>query len=163
MAMKDAARSEDGFRDSESSPLVKGLCAADVARGVSRLLMAEGYSPIAEFTLGNGRRLDVAALGPKGEILGVEIKVSLADLRGGRKWLDYIGYCDRFYFAVPPDFPQQEVSQDAGLIVADSYGGAILHPSRVEHIAPARRRAVTLRFAQCAAERLARLRDPNIF
>jgi hypothetical protein len=161
--MKKTARGGGGLCDSESSPLVTSFCAADVARGVSRLLMAEGYSPLIEFTLGNGRRLDVAALGPKGQILGVEIKVSRSDLRSDRKWLDYIGYCDRFYFAVPPDFPQQEVSQDAGLIVADSYGGAILRPSRVETIAPARRRAVTLRFAQCAVLRLARLRDPNIF
>src|SRR5450631_2557458 len=38
--------------------------AAEVARGVSRLLLTEGCSPILEFTLPNGRRLDVAALGP---------------------------------------------------------------------------------------------------
>ena len=55
---------------------------AEVARGVSRLLIQEGFSPILEFTLPNGRRLDVAALGPGGEMLGVEIKVALADLRG---------------------------------------------------------------------------------
>ena len=52
-----------------------------MARGVSRLLLQEGYSPILEFTLPNGRRLDVAAMGPGGEMLGVEIKVALADLQ----------------------------------------------------------------------------------
>jgi hypothetical protein len=141
-----------------ASPL---LAADDVARGVSRLLIAEGFSPLSEFTLGNGRRLDVAALGRKGEILGVEIKVSTADLKGDGKWPDYLGYCDAFYFAVPPQFPAQLCPEHAGLIIADSYGGAITRRSALQPVAPARRRALTLRFVQCAAERLARFRDPN--
>lgn len=124
--------------------------------------MAEGYSPVTEFTLSNGRRLDVAALSATGEILGVEIKVSLSDLRSDRKWLDYIDYCDFFYFAVPPEFPQAEIPQMAGLIIADSYGGAIVRPARLEVLHASRRRAVMLRFAQCAADRLARLRDPHL-
>jgi len=61
--------------------MISSSTAMDVARGVSRLLLEEGYSPILEFTLPNGRRLDVAAIGPGGEMLGVEIKVALADLR----------------------------------------------------------------------------------
>ncbi len=129
------------------------LSASDVARG---------YSSVTEFTLGNGRRLDVAALSAKGEFLGVEIKVSLSDLRGDRKWPDYIGYCDLFYFAVPPEFLQAQVPEGAGLIVADSYGGEIIRNARLENLHASRRRALTLRFAQCAADRLARLRDPHI-
>ena len=136
--------------------------AADVARGVSRMLMADGYSPVTEFTLSNGRRLDVAAISATGEILGVEIKVSLADLRGDRKWRDYQGFCDLFYFAVPPEFPQAEIPEASGLIVADSYGGAIVRPAQLASLHAARRRAIMLRFAQCAADRLARLRDPNL-
>src|SRR4029079_1458419 len=54
--------------------MISTSTAADVARGVNRLLMQEGFSPILEFTLANGRRLDVAALGPDGLMLGVEIK-----------------------------------------------------------------------------------------
>jgi len=84
--------------------MISPSTALDVARGVSRLLLADGYSPILEFTLPNGRRLDVAAIGPGGEILGVEIKVALADLRGDSKWPDYLEYCDLFYFAIPPGF-----------------------------------------------------------
>src|SRR5436305_5698645 len=57
-----------------------GTTAADVARGASRLLIQEGYSPILEFTLPNGRRLDVGALGADGCVLGVEIKVAVPDL-----------------------------------------------------------------------------------
>jgi hypothetical protein len=133
------------------------ITAADVARGTSRLLLQEGYSPILEFTLANGRRLDVAALGADGCMLGVEIKVSLADLKGDAKWPEYLEYCDHFYFAIPPDFPDEFVPPGTGLIVADRYGGAIVRPSPQWQLHPSRRKAVTLKFAKCAATRLTTL------
>jgi hypothetical protein len=129
--------------------------AQQVARGVSRLLMQEGFSPILEFTLANGRRLDVAALGPDGTVVGVEIKVALGDLKGDLKWPEYLEFCELFYFAIPPDFPDEFVPSGTGLIVADRYGGAIVRPSPVAQIHASRRKAVTLRFAKVAAERLA--------
>ena len=129
--------------------------AQDVARGVSRLLMQEGYSPILEFTLANGRRLDVAALGNDGAVLGVEIKVALGDLKGDKKWPEYLEFCENFFFAIPPDFPDEHVPPGTGLIVADRYGGAIVRPSPEWKIHPSRRKAVTLSFAKVAAERLA--------
>ena len=131
--------------------------AQDVARGVSRLLMQDGFSTLLEFTLANGRRLDVAALGLDGTVAGVEIKVALGDLRGDGKWPEYLEFCDLFYFAIPPDFPDEHVPIGPGLIVADRYGGAILRPSPVAAIHSNRRKAVTLKFARCAAERLALL------
>ena len=131
--------------------------ASDVARGVSRLLLQQGFSPILEFTLANGRRLDVAALGADGKLLGVEIKVALADLRGDTKWPDYLEFCERFYFAIPPDFPDEHVPPGTGLIVADRYGGAIVRPSALAPVHASRRKAVTLRFAKVAAARLATL------
>ena len=129
--------------------------ATDVARGVSRVLMQEGFSPILEFTLANGRRLDVAALGPDGTMLGVEIKVSVADLKGDQKWPEYLEFCELFYFAIPPDFPDEHVPEGTGLIVADRYGGAIVRPSPRTILHASRRKAVTLSFAKVAAERLA--------
>lgn len=129
--------------------------AQQVARGVSRLLMQEGFSPILELTLANGRRLDVAALGPDGTVVGVEIKVALGDLKGDLKWPEYLEFCELFYFAIPPDFPDEFVPPGTGLIVADRYGGAIVRPSPVAAIHASRRKAVTLRFAKVAAERLA--------
>jgi hypothetical protein len=129
--------------------------ASDVARGASRLLIQEGFSPILEFTLANGRRLDIAALGPDGTMLGVEIKVSLADLKGDGKWPEYLEFCELFYFAIPPDFPDEHVPQGTGLIVADRYGGAIVRPSPRSVLHASRRKAVTLSFAKVAAERLA--------
>jgi hypothetical protein len=129
--------------------------AANIARGVSRLLIQEGFSPILEFTLANGRRLDVAALGGDGTMLGVEIKVALADLRGDQKWPEYLEFCELFYFAIPPDFPDEHVPTGTGLIVADRYGGAIVRPSPRTLLHASRRKAVTLSFAKVAAERLA--------
>jgi hypothetical protein len=129
--------------------------ASDVARGVSRLLIQEGFSPILEFTLGNGRRLDVAALGPDGTMLGVEIKVSIADLKSDGKWPEYLEYCELFYFAIPPEFPDEHVPPGTGLIVADRYGGAIVRAATPAPVHASRRKAVTLKFAKCAAERLA--------
>ena len=129
--------------------------ATDVARGVSRLLQQEGFSPILEFTLANGRRLDVAALGADGTMLGVEIKVSIADLKGDQKWPEYLEFCELFYFAIPPDFPDHHVPGGTGLIVADRYGGAIIRPSQRAILHASRRKAVTLSFAKVAAERLA--------
>src|ERR1700722_15723758 len=126
---------------------------AEVARGVFRLLL-QGNLPILEFTLPNGRRLDVAALGPGGEMLGVEIKVALADLRGDGKWPEYLDYCDLFYFAIPPDFPPEHVPAQTGLMVADRYGGAIVKPAEAQSLHASRRKSVTLSFAKVAAERL---------
>ncbi|HEY3638639.1 MAG TPA: MmcB family DNA repair protein [Rhizomicrobium sp.] len=131
------------------------VTAADVARGVSRLLMQEGFSPILEFSLANGRRLDVAALGPDGTIAGVEIKVAIPDLKGDAKWPDYLEFCELFYFAIPPEFPDELVPDGTGLIVADRYGGAIVRPAPASILHASRRKAVTLRFAKVAAERLA--------
>jgi len=118
-------------------------------------LIQEGFSPILEFTLANGRRLDVAALGPDGAMLGVEIKVALADLRCDQKWPEYLEFCELFYFAIPLDFPDEHVPAGTGLIVADRYGGAIVRPSPRTLLHASRRKAVTLSFAKVAAERLA--------
>ncbi len=142
--------------------MISSSTAAEVARGVSRLLLEEGFSPILEFTLPNGRRLDVAALGPGGEMLGVEIKVALADLRGDNKWPDYLDYCDLFYFAVPPDFPHEHVPQQPGLIVADRYGGSIVKQAEAQTLHASRRKAVTISFARCAAERLSRTLEATL-
>jgi len=131
--------------------------ALEVSRGVWRLLIQEGFSPILEFTLSNGRRLDVAALSADGTMVGVEIKVALGDLKGDQKWPEYLEFCELFYFAIPPDFPDEFVPTGTGLIVADRYGGAIVRPSQRAVLHPSRRKAVTLNFARVAAERLSQI------
>lgn len=136
------------------------LEAALVARGVSRLMLERGFAPLVEFTLPTGRRLDVAAVSDSGEIVAVEIKVSLADLRADEKWIEYLEFCDRFYFAVPESFPQEALPSEHGLIVADRFGAAIIRESERAAILAARRKALLIRFARCAAERLVRASDP---
>lgn len=128
--------------------------AAEISRGVLRLLTAHNYVGVTEMTLANGRRADVAAIGPGGEITIVEIKSSIADFRSDQKWPEYRPFCDRFYFAVGHDFPQDLIPDETGLIVADAFGGAVLREPECEKLVAARRKAVTLRFARLAAARL---------
>ena len=134
--------------------------AGDVARGVSRLLLGLGWSPLCEFTLPSGRRLDVAAVSDAGDIAAVEIKVSLADFRADEKWPEYLDYCDRYYFAVPDGFPIDVLPADQGLIVADRFGAAVVREAPHAPIAAARRKSLLIRFARTAAERFARAADP---
>jgi hypothetical protein len=125
-------------------------------RGAARLLWNLGYSAIPEFILPDGRRADLAAIGRKGEITIVEIKSGVADFKADNKWTDYAGYCDRFYFAVSQRFPHELISTATGLIIADGFGGAVIRDSAEMKLAPARRKALTLRFARVAADRFMR-------
>jgi len=131
--------------------------AARIARGVGRVLKGMGFYSLTEMTLANSRRADVCGLGQKGEIVIVEVKSSVADFRSDQKWPEYLPYCDRFYFAVGHDFPKDLIPVEAGLIVADGFGGAILREPETHKLAPARRKAVTLRFARKASQRLMRV------
>jgi hypothetical protein len=132
-----------------------------LARGICRSLAQLGYASLREFPLANRRRADIMALGRSGELLVVEIKSSVADFRADRKWACYRDYADRLYFAVPNDFPAVLIPEDCGLIVADGFGAAILRHGVLTPLAAARRRALTLRFALHAGQRLHRHLDPE--
>lgn len=132
-----------------------------LARGVCRAFALRGCATLTEFTLKSGRRADVIALDAAGELTIVEVKSSRADFTSDGKWGDYLGFCDRFYFAVPADFPHELLPEDCGLIVADAYAAEILRSAPVDKLPASRRRAVTLRFAQLAGQRLLRLSDPG--
>lgn len=142
--------------------------ARDVARGVSRLLFRRDMMAICEVPLGNGRRADIVALGPKGCVTIIEIKVSRADLRGDGKWPEYLDYCDRYFWAVPPGFDRSPFEepwfqpQRCGLIVADRYDAAIVREAVDTPLAASRRRAETLRFARRAARRILGDIDPGL-
>jgi len=131
-----------------------------IARGVRRLLRSRGFSSVTELPLVDGRRADIVAVNSEGVVLIVEIKSSPADLRADRKWRDYVAYCDRLYFAISEATPVEIAPPDAGLIVADSYGAEILREANLKRMTSASRRALLLRFAQAAADRLHRLADP---
>ena len=136
--------------------------AALLARGVTRAFHDLGQTSLTEFTLRSGRRVDVIGLDPGGRLSIVEIKSSLEDFRADRKWRDYLDYCDRFFFAVAEDFPREALPGDCGLMIADGYGAVVLREAPLLPLAPARRRAQTLRFAQTAARRLNCASDPGL-
>ncbi len=126
-----------------------------VTRGAARLMAAMGYAPLLEVCLPNGRRADVMALGPKGEIVICEVKSGLEDYRVDRKWGEYLPFCDAFYFAVAPEFPQGVLAPEPGLIVADGFGGAVVRASPHTPLAGARRKALIVAFGRLAATRAA--------
>ncbi len=124
-----------------------------VTRGTARLLTALGLAPLFEVSLPNGRRADLMALSARGELTIVEVKSSFEDFRTDGKWPEYAPFCDRFYFAVAPEFPRHILPPEPGLIVADAFGGAVLNEPAASPLAPARRKALTVSFARLAAWR----------
>src|SRR5436190_4412097 len=148
-----------------SAPLVAdaSIAAAPLARGVCRAFGQLGYAVLIEFPLANRRRADLLCLGKAGDFVIVEIKSSVADFRADHKWVAYRDFADRFYFAVPEHFPQMLIPDECGLMVADSFGAALLREGRPTPLSPGRRRALTLRFARLAAARLHRHLDPEVY
>jgi hypothetical protein len=135
--------------------------ARKVARGTTRLLHSLGFSVVSELALASGRRADLVALGADGEIWIVEIKSSVADLRADQKWMDYRLHCDRLFFATTLEVPCEIFPRDAGLIVADAFGAAIVCEAAEHRLHAATRRSLMLAFARAAALRLSALADPD--
>ncbi|TCT09365.1 hypothetical protein EDC22_107213 [Tepidamorphus gemmatus] len=133
-----------------------------VQRGTGRLLRALGLAMLTEMPLASGRRADIVALTDTGEVWIVEIKSSVQDLRVDGKWPDYRLHCDRLFFAAPPQLDIGLFPADTGFIRADAYGAEILRAAPEHRLAPATRKAMTLRFARLAAVRLHGLADPGL-
>lgn len=131
-----------------------------IARGVCRLLAAAGCATLTEIRLPDGRRADVMAMLPDGSIHIVEIKSGVADFRADRKWPEYRDFCDALFFAIDLSTPAEIIPAEAGLILADGYGAQIVRTGAEHRLNAARRKAVTLRFARTAADRLLALQDP---
>ena len=133
-----------------------------IQRGVMRLLRARfDFCCFSEVPLANGRRADVLAVGPKGEIWIVEIKSSLIDFRVDTKWPDYKAFCDRFFFAKPPELDPDIFPAGEGLIAADAHDAAILRPAPETPLPGARRKAMLLKLARLGADRVHTLMDPG--
>jgi hypothetical protein len=132
-----------------------------LARGVCRHLLGHDFVTVEEFVPVPGLRVDVLALGPKGELWVVECKSGRADFVSDHKWQGYLAFCDRFFWAVDDDFPTDLLPDGTGLIVADGYDAEILRMGPETRLAPARRRAMLQRFARHAALRWHAARDPQ--
>ena len=131
-----------------------------LARGVSRHLANLGFATLEEFVPERGRRVDVMALGPKGDFWIIECKSSRADFTSDAKWEGYLDWADRYFWAVDEEFPTELLPEGTGLIIADGYDAEILRMAPENKLPPARRKAQMLKFGRTAAERLRGLRDP---
>lgn len=148
---------------------MESICgAAAVARGVSRLFIRNQIVVQPEVSLRNHRRADLMGISQKGEVILVEIKCARGDLLGDQKWLEYLDYCDRFYWAVPAGFDHSPIAGEAflpertGLIVADAYDAEIIRPAALVAMAAARRKVETERLARIAMRRLMGIADPEL-
>lgn len=132
-----------------------------LARGVSRYLRSLGFAAVEEFVPIRGLRVDVMALGPKGELWVIECKSSRADFQSDAKWQGYMDWADRFFWAVDLEFPTDLLPEDTGLIIADAYDAEVIRMAPEQKLAPARRKKMIQKFAMDAARRLQSLRDPR--
>src|SRR5262249_44765564 len=74
---------------------------------------------------------------------------------------DYRAHCDRLLFATTLDVPRAIFPADAGLIVADAYGAALVCEAPEHRLHGATRKCMMLAFARAAAHRLQALADPD--
>ena len=130
-----------------------------IARGVCRHLRQYDFASLEEFTPSTGLRVDVMALGPKGEIWIVECKSSRADYRSDLKWTGYLEYCDRFFWAVTTFFPMELLPADTGIIVADSFDAEIVRMGPECKLTASKRKKLTLKFGRNAADRLLSIKE----
>ncbi len=133
------------------------LVTAQVTRGLVRALGRHGFACLPEVTLANGRRADVFALGPDGEIRIVEVKSSVEDFQVDGKWPEYLEFCERFSFAVPLDFPVELLPAEHGYWSCDAWDAEELRPSPFRPLNASRRKALMLLVARLALGRLQEL------
>ena len=149
-------------------PRIELSGAAAVTRGLRRMFARHQIFLIPEVPLRNARRADLMGLDAKGKLIIVEIKCSRADLLGDQKWRDYLEFCDRFYWAVPPEMDEQLLAREGfepdrtGLIVADAYDAAIVRQAVSSPLAAARRKTECERLARIAMRRHSQLCDPEM-
>ena len=143
------------------TPLAAERPGVPLARGAARLLSGLGFAPLTEFSLANGRRVDVYGVAKDGGLIAVEVKSSREDFLTDGKWQDYLGFADWFYFAVPEGFPDELLPADQGMMRVDAFGGALLRDAPRQAVSAARRKALLSRFGRTAAQRLLSATDPN--
>ncbi|MEO8244680.1 MAG: MmcB family DNA repair protein [bacterium] len=133
-----------------------------LARGVARALRALDFVTVEELVPVPGLRVDLMALGPKGEVWVIECKSSRVDFLTDQKWQGYLEWCDRFFWAVDAAFPAELLPDGSGLILADAYDAEIVRMGPETRLAGARRKVMVQKFARHAAARLQGFRDPGL-
>jgi hypothetical protein len=142
------------------------LTARDVARGIARLFARNDIWCMPEVPIRNGRRADLMGIDARGQVVIVEIKVARGDLLSDAKWPDYLDFCDRFFWGVPPRLDRALLESAAyqpetcGVIVADGYDAEILRPAALAPLTAGRRKAQVEHLARIAMRRHTALIDP---
>jgi len=131
-----------------------------LARGVCRHLASHDFVTVEELVPSSGLRVDVMALGPKGEVWIIECKSSRVDFQSDTKWQGYLEWCDRYFWAVDDVFLTDLLPENSGLIIADGYDAEIIRMPDENKLAPARRKVMVQKFARHAARRWHAARDP---
>lgn len=158
--MSDSLAQQTGFAGRH------GQRALEVARGICRLFARNDVWLVPEMPLRNNRRADLMGIDARGHVVIVEIKTARGDLLGDGKWPDYLDFCDRFYWGLPPELDRacldgEDFRPDCcGVIVGDAYDAEIIRPAPLAPLAPARRKAEVERLARAALRRHAVLTDP---
>jgi hypothetical protein len=144
---------------------VSELRSREVARGICRLFARNDIWVLPEMPLRNNRRADLMGIDPKGHVIIVEIKTARGDLMGDGKWPDYLDFCDRFFWGLPPELDRacldgEDFRPDmCGVIVADAYDAEIIRPAPSHPLAAARRKVEVERLARAALRRHTVLAD----
>ncbi len=140
---------------------VSELRSREVARGIVRLFARNDIWVLPEMPLRNNRRADLMGVDPKGHIIIVEIKTARGDLMGDGKWPDYLDFCDRFFWGLPPELDRACLEEEdfrpdmCGVIVADAYDAEIIRPAPSHPLAASRRKVEVERLARAALRRFA--------
>ncbi len=157
--------SEDSVADPATDPIA--LRSRAVCRGIGRLFARNNIWALPEMPLRNGRRADLMGIDAKGKIVIVEVKTARGDLLGDGKWPDYLDFCDRFYWGLPPELDRACLDSPdfkpecCGVIVADEYDAEIVRPAPSHPLAAARRRVEVERLARTSLRRLLVSADPH--
>ena len=162
------------FQQTRMTALVSGRIPATderraraVARGICRLFARNDVWCLAEMPLRNGRRADLMGIDASGQVVIVEIKTARGDLLGDAKWPDYLEFCDRFYWGMPPELDRTCLEgpefrpECCGVIMADEYDAEIVRPAPSRPLAAARRKVEVERLARAALRRQLIALDPD--
>lgn len=108
-------------------PVVDYSTCAGITHALRGWHTERGEICMAEVGAGrSGKRLDFWAMRPSWSRplpTGYEIKVSVSDFKGDKKWHLYLPYCERLYFACPEGLLNVgDMPAEAGLVWINSSG-----------------------------------------
>ena len=132
-----------------------------ILRNTMRFLANKGYQIISEFALPNKKRVDLIAINLKREILIVEVKSNIKNLKIDKKWKKYLKYCNFFYFALNNYQKVINIKKNIGIIKTNNLKTEIIQKPKYNKISIKRKSAIILKFALSAASKFHRLIDPN--